>query len=281
MDPFTVFNCRCIPILPTEETKVAEKSVYKPSREGAKEIPLSFTGRHLLQSLREAVTDALSGAHERGTKHLPHDPNKWIPISRARERIAQYMSDLEKKAGEFFLREVPFNDLALELGRRGYTVDKKLPPWHRRPASDSINELLDAGFTVSVTHDYRRPPDKSYAVRVDGVVSSDQAQRIGQHMMERDQRNVERNNQKINFENVQARGRGLRVPLAPGLYGFVIEPMGLEFDYIARPKPPHQYLKERVFKAAGAAEARKIAREIYAKDGYRDFEFDLFVKTRD
>lgn len=283
MHPFTVFNCRCIPIL-TEENFVAEKSVYHSSTMG--EIPLSFTGRHLLQALREEVQDLVRKSYEDGNKdgrgaarQISSSEKAWEPVSRARGRIAKYMSDLEKKVGQFFLRDVPFNDLTLELGRRGYTVDKKLPPWHRRPASDSINELLDAGFTVSVTQDYRRPPDKGFTVRVDGVVSSKEAQRIGEHMKEHHNRDVERMNQRINIVVNPFDG-----PFA--VHSIVdiktSEPDALLSEYIVKPRENRHYLRELTFKARNVEAARTRAIKEYGAYGFivTKEDFDLFVKTR-
>lgn len=85
-------------------------SVYKPSRKGARPIPLSFTGRHLLQSLREAVIRAISA----GDWHVDADR-----VSTVREQLAQYMSELEAKASRFFLKDVPSDSMIKELNSRG------------------------------------------------------------------------------------------------------------------------------------------------------------------
>jgi hypothetical protein len=73
------------------------KEVYKSSTLG--EIPLSFTGRHLLQNLREAVQKLLSEREE----ELRKDPSAWRnteywkEVSLARGKLAEYMSKLEEK----------------------------------------------------------------------------------------------------------------------------------------------------------------------------------------
>lgn len=97
---------------------MTESSVYKPSRKGARPIPLSFTGRHLLQALREAVVDAVAAGdwHAHGGA-----------VSRVRERIAQYMSDLEKKTERFFLGDVSDTQILDECERRGIGRVKLAP----------------------------------------------------------------------------------------------------------------------------------------------------------
>lgn len=67
---------------------MAERSVYKSTTLG--DIPLSFTGRQLLQQLRIEMEDMLRDVK----KGLDVS---WDPLSRARGRLAQYMSKLEGK----------------------------------------------------------------------------------------------------------------------------------------------------------------------------------------
>ena len=64
------------------------KEIYHSSTLGP--IPLSFMGRHLLQSLREAVTD-LQAAAANGK------PVDYKAVSLARGRLAQYISRLEEQ----------------------------------------------------------------------------------------------------------------------------------------------------------------------------------------
>ena len=88
--------------------------VYKSSTLGA--IPLSFTGRHLLQSLREAVVDAIEHAHKAGRDGRVIPSNNWHPISLARGKLAQYMSKLERNRqfGAFGWRDPEPLDVALK-----------------------------------------------------------------------------------------------------------------------------------------------------------------------
>lgn len=66
-------------------------------------IPLSFTGRHLLATLREAITAMVDDL--KSQLPLPsYGPQRapkldWEPVSEARGKLAQYMSKLEKGAG--------------------------------------------------------------------------------------------------------------------------------------------------------------------------------------
>lgn len=65
-----------------------KQEVYHSSTLGP--IPLSFTGRHLLQALRTEFTDLVAAAKDGKIVD-------WQAVSRARGRIAQYMSQLEGK----------------------------------------------------------------------------------------------------------------------------------------------------------------------------------------
>lgn len=99
------------------------QEVYKSSTMG--NIPLSFTGRHLLQSLREAFTEYLDAIQKPGSVQY----KDWTRVSEARGRIAKYMSDLERK------NNVPQDRQAViaELRKDGYEVH--LPaPWQKTRA---------------------------------------------------------------------------------------------------------------------------------------------------
>lgn len=61
-----------------------ERQVYRPSTGG--QIYLSFTARHLMQSLREAIQDALLNSN-----YSVHDRQ----LSRARAKLAEHISELE------------------------------------------------------------------------------------------------------------------------------------------------------------------------------------------
>lgn len=63
-----------------------EKSIYNSHTHGP--IPLSFTGRRLMQNLRDAIT----GAVRRGDYNDPR-----MEVAHARGEIAQYMSKLETR----------------------------------------------------------------------------------------------------------------------------------------------------------------------------------------
>lgn len=66
-----------------------KQETYQSSTLG--EIPLSFTGRHLLQNLRTAVQDAVSF----GDYH--HNNSA---LSQARGHLANYISSLEKRLND-------------------------------------------------------------------------------------------------------------------------------------------------------------------------------------
>lgn len=84
-----------------------EQQTYKSSTLG--EIQISFKGRHLLQTLREEIVEAINTG----------DPkSNWRGISKARGRIAEYIGALERTADRFFLSEVPTADLLRELEKR-------------------------------------------------------------------------------------------------------------------------------------------------------------------
>ena len=68
--------------------------IYTSSTLG--EIPLSFTGRHLLQSLREAITEALEEQAKGGAPGFVYDLHDQA-ISRIRGKLAKRMSHLEQR----------------------------------------------------------------------------------------------------------------------------------------------------------------------------------------
>lgn len=87
----------------------SKQETYQSSTLG--EIPLSFTGRRLLQNLREEVEDLLRGAPSVTT-------DEWKPLSRARGKLALYISKLEQIKPD--LTQVPDAILLEEVGRRFY-----------------------------------------------------------------------------------------------------------------------------------------------------------------
>ena len=87
----------------------AKQETYQSSTLGA--IPLSFTGRRLLQNLREEVEDLL-----KGRASIVSD--EWKPLSRARGKLALYISELEAARPD--LTQVPDSILLEEIGRRFY-----------------------------------------------------------------------------------------------------------------------------------------------------------------
>lgn len=107
------------------------QEVYKSTTGG--DIPLSFTGRHLLQTLREAITKAIM----KQNWHEDADA-----ISRAREAIARYISDLERKGNEMALARLervkeqvqdypdPYNDKDGSIARESeFQSIPPIPVW--------------------------------------------------------------------------------------------------------------------------------------------------------
>lgn len=66
------------------DPKVFNSSMYGP-------IPLSFTGKHLLQKLRECIEDAVATGNT--DAQLTHEGHA---LSKARGDLAKYMSQLEQ-----------------------------------------------------------------------------------------------------------------------------------------------------------------------------------------
>lgn len=92
------------------------RDVYRSTTLG--DIPLSFTGRHLLQTLRECVADALAAG----------DTNVNAgALSRARGRLAHYMSKLEQKHQTTFLCELTNEQLKQELDKRLTCLPDQVP----------------------------------------------------------------------------------------------------------------------------------------------------------
>lgn len=76
-----------------------KQEIYRSEALG--EIPLSFTGRHLLQSLRETIDEYTKKTLRRHGADMftevPHSAEDWKPLSIARGKLAQYMSKLEQR----------------------------------------------------------------------------------------------------------------------------------------------------------------------------------------
>lgn len=87
----------------------SKQETYQSTTLGA--IPLSFTGRRLMQNLREEIEDLL-----RGAPSVTSD--EWKPLSRARGKLALYISDLERAKPD--ITQVPDAILLEEVGRRFY-----------------------------------------------------------------------------------------------------------------------------------------------------------------
>jgi hypothetical protein len=85
------------PLPGAQETFMSKQEVYHSSTLGP--IPLSFTGRRLMQNLREEFQRLLSSAVEKTKRGQVGISSEWERVSEARGRIAQYMSELEKRPG--------------------------------------------------------------------------------------------------------------------------------------------------------------------------------------
>lgn len=122
--------------------------VYQSSTLGP--IPLSFTGRHLLHNLRDAITEALY-AKPTPPDWKPVSPD-WKPISLARGRIAQYISRLETEKQKLpVLKEIPTIVLLEEL--RSRELD-------RIASSESVvNGKTGINKAILCGEQYTQPPD--------------------------------------------------------------------------------------------------------------------------
>jgi hypothetical protein len=60
-------------------------------------IPLSFTGRRLLQNLREAFSNYTVKVIVATKRNQMEAPTSWQPVSVARGELAQYISGLERR----------------------------------------------------------------------------------------------------------------------------------------------------------------------------------------
>lgn len=86
-----------------------KQELYQSSTLGV--IPLSFTGRRLLQNLREEVQDLLKGK-------ATILKEEWKPLSRARGKLALYISELEQQRPD--ITQVTDEELVAEIQRRFY-----------------------------------------------------------------------------------------------------------------------------------------------------------------
>lgn len=125
--------------------------VYKSSC--GKSVPLSFTGKHLMQNLREAITNAQS----KFMQELARDVNgnhvlprfEWQRISEARLAIVEHMSKLEKNTG--FSDEHGYGYSSRGYGQSLPTVESKHWSEALRLARDPefIAEARRRGFYMS------------------------------------------------------------------------------------------------------------------------------------
>jgi len=123
-----------------KEEPTMTREVYKSSTHG--EIPLSFTGRHLLQTLRSAATAAIAN----GNWH--HDCNA---LSKARGELALYMSRLEA-------REKPEAERTLvdvQIYPDAY-AESNFRLWVKRVFSDGhVTKVLeDAAFATQLKYTF-------------------------------------------------------------------------------------------------------------------------------
>jgi hypothetical protein len=72
-----------------------KQEVYHSSTLGP--IPLSFTGRRLMQNLRDAFQELLHKRVEQTQRGQIGGQHDWTAVSEARGKLAQYMSQLEKR----------------------------------------------------------------------------------------------------------------------------------------------------------------------------------------
>jgi hypothetical protein len=82
------------------------QEIYQSATMG--DIPLSFTGRHLLQSLREAIHEAIAASD-----YSCFGTHK---VSEARGRLAKYISKLEQQSTK--LSSISDSQLIAEMSRR-------------------------------------------------------------------------------------------------------------------------------------------------------------------
>lgn len=145
---------------------MSNQEVYKSSTLGP--IPLSFTGRHLLQTLREAVTELVSKVEEAGLKGCAYTParDRWEPVSLARGKLAQYMSQLEK-------RNVPQSmlDELARLRHENEVLSKaneahKAQEQRRKRVVNVADPLIYFGSTRRPIHPFWQSPKNEYFVRV-------------------------------------------------------------------------------------------------------------------
>lgn len=86
---------------------VSNQEVYHSSTLGP--IPLSFTGRRLMQNLRDAFQEMLKVSCEAAKRGQVRPASDWEDVSKARGKLAQYMSQLEKRAPQSLQWQSPLD----------------------------------------------------------------------------------------------------------------------------------------------------------------------------
>lgn len=104
-----------------QERFMSKQEVYHSSTLGP--IPLSFTGRRLMQNLREAFQEMLN-KHCKAIAEGRIETGLWDRVSRARGELAQYMSRLEKRF-ENSAKAATDQQLIDELQLRDYSAVHK------------------------------------------------------------------------------------------------------------------------------------------------------------
>ena len=117
-----VFVSNPRPTSDVQERFMSRQEVYHSSTLGP--IPLSFTGRRLMQNLRVAVQELLQKRTDEARRGQIGSQDDWSQVSRARGEIAKYMSDMEKRPPSVTpaWRHPDWNRQVMENGQKDATI---------------------------------------------------------------------------------------------------------------------------------------------------------------
>ena len=229
-----------------------KQEVYHSSTLGP--IPLSFTGRRLMQNLREAVQALLQKRTEQAARGQVPSQDDWEDVSKARGQLAQYMSKLEKGQSNedkiVLLYGKPVNyyfNLDQEVGKlrhenevlrkanEAFKLEEKRQQesmkspdgsWRRRfakvPFFALVNELFDRSTNVNVQRNLG-----NHTINITGAIDEATAQRIAAHMLQRDKEKRAREEEKINTNYSwppapRFNSRCFPLPVAPKKNGYLV-----------------------------------------------------------
>lgn len=139
---------------------MSKQEVYHSSTLGP--IPLSFTGRRLMQNLRDAFQEMLKISCEAAKRGQVRPASDWEDVSKARGKLAQYMSQLEKRQLAF----TPHADNGYPYGKPAAMVLDYVDPKANAELQRQIEVLRKGNDAFKETNQRLRESNSRYLIEV-------------------------------------------------------------------------------------------------------------------